>query len=162
MVKPMKMFNLSTEAMSVLTAAGWSDRYDGNSEVVTTFLESKGVTVFPIAKSFYHSFNGISLVGGGHGYFHFDAISQWDFIDEGELPTFERIVGCSLCPVGMGGRSFGFIAASGEMFFLSDEWFNYYRLTSRDWFDLVCISFQPYYHMRIDILKEQKPKEYWD
>jgi hypothetical protein len=131
---------------------------------VLAFPKSKGINPSPIAVDFLKEFHGLhlQLPHGGLSALNFDVYEEMTLLQEGELAWLESLVGQPLCPVGLGGRFLLFVAPSGEVIFLHDEWLLYLHAKDvRDAFAVICSpEFKEY--ETVLLTDDQKPPTFRD
>ena len=160
----MSIFQLSETVLPILLAHGWHEGRRVDVSEVIAFLKSKGVDPNTTATAFLQTFAGLRLhlPNGGLSAVAFDVHEVMNFLENGELAELASLVGQSLCPVGLGGRFLLFIASSGQVVFLHDEWLMYLRAKDvHDAFDVICDpGFKDY--ETVMLADDQKPLAFRD
>lgn len=160
----MSTFQLSEQALAALRSHGWRDGRQVDISAIEAFLQSKKIEVSRVAADFLREFSGLhlQLPNGGLSAVNFDVHEEMTFLEEGELARLQSLVGQPLCPVGLGGRFLLFMAPSGEMVFLHDEWLLYLRARNvHDAFEVIrTLEFKG--HETIMLSDDQKPAAFRD
>jgi hypothetical protein len=160
----MPKFQLSETVLPILRAHGWHEERQVDVGEIVAFLKNNGIDPSPTATAFLQAFNGLrlQLPNGGLSAVAFDVFEEMQFLEVGELVELESLVNQSLCPVGLGGRFLLFIASSGEVVFLHDEWLMYLRAKNfTDAFEVICVpEFKDY--ETVMLADHQKPAAFRD
>jgi hypothetical protein len=137
MVRSRKAYRMddrfTSAVLRVLREAGWFEGRRVDTVVTEAFLQDWGLPLLPAATAILHEFDGLKCEVKDRRtctWFHFGVLESLMFFSRWQAPAFAWITGQPLCPVGHGNGCVWFVAESGEVVSLNDEWLGYVRQPS--------------------------------